>query len=270
MISGKYTLIDAHCHIYPERIAARAVQATDTFYGLTSFGEGTTQHLLSEGDRVGVDRFVVQSVASTPHQVQSINRFIAEEVRKSQGRLIGLGTLHPDTEDLAGDIRHLRELGLCGVKLHPDIQDFKIDDARCLKIYEKCEEEGLPILMHAGDSRYDRSNPNRLLPIIEIYTGLTVVAAHLGGWSMWDEAVEKLAGLPNLYVDTSSSLSFMTRERAKELILRYGTDRVLYGTDYPMWRADRELETLLRMELSDEDYQKIFSDNALRVFGNKK
>ncbi len=266
MLLGTYELFDAHCHIYPERIAARAVNATNAFYGLSSFGEGTVSHLLSEGARVGVDRFVVQSVASTPHQVSSINRFIADAVRESEGRLCGLGTLHPDTSDLSGEIREILSLGLHGVKLHPDIQNFKIDDPRCLKIYEKCEEEGLPILMHAGDSRYDRSNPNRLLPILEIYTGLTVVAAHLGGWSMWEEAVEKLAGLPNLYVDTSSSFAFLSKEKAKELILRYGTDRVLYGTDYPMWQADREIETLLKMQLSESDYRKIFSENAKRVF----
>ena len=56
---------------------------------------------------------------------------------------------------------NLLSLGLLVVKLHPDIQAFKIDDYRCLKIYELCEEKGLPILMHTGDNRYDYSNPNR-------------------------------------------------------------------------------------------------------------
>ena len=125
---------------------------------------------------------IVQSVATTPKQVQSINEFIADTVAHANGRLTGLGTLHPNSENLREDVEHLIALGLKGVKLHPDIQNFKVDDYRCLKIYELCEEFGLPILMHTGDKRYDNSNPNRLLPILEIYDHLTIIGAHFGGW----------------------------------------------------------------------------------------
>ena len=215
MVKNKYMVTDAHCHIYPEKIAARAVAGTDGFYGINSRCKGTVADLLEMGDASGIDRFVVQSVATTPHQVERINEFIAEAVAEGGGRFTGLGTLHPESEDIKGDIEHIIELGLHGVKLHPDIQKFKIDDYRCLKIYELCEKFNLPILMHTGDYRYDFSNANRLLPVMEIYTGLTVIGAHFGGWSVWEEASEKLAKLPNLYVDCSSSLPFITSEVAK-------------------------------------------------------
>lgn len=266
MVHG-YRVIDAHCHIYPPRIAAAAVRGTDTFYDLHSVYDGTTADLLTRGAAAGVDRFIVQSVATTPHQVKSINEFIAAEVATSDGRMTGLGTLHPDSRDIAGDIAHLRELGLRGVKLHPDIQQFKIDDYRCLRIYELCEREGLPILLHTGDSRYDYSNPNRVLPVMTIYSGLTVVGAHLGGWSVWDEAVETLVDLPNLYVDTCSCSAFMDRQKVKDIILAYGTDRVLFGTDYPMWPMEDEINALLGLGLSEEDNRKILAENAEKVFG---
>ena len=266
MVHG-YRVIDAHCHIYPPRIAAAAVRGTDRFYDLHSVYSGTTDDLLTRGAATGVDRFIVQSVATTPSQVKSINEFIAAEVATSGGRMIGLGTLHPDSRDMAGDIAHLRELGLRGVKLHPDIQEFKIDDYRCLKIYELCEQERLPILLHTGDSRFDYSNPNRLLPVMKIYTELTVVGAHLGGWSVWNEAVDKLAGLPNLYVDTSSCFAFMDEQKAKEIILTYGTDRVLFGTDYPMWPMEEEIQHILRLQLSEQDNRNIFCENAEKIFG---
>lgn len=262
-----YRVIDAHCHIYPPRIAAAAVRGTDRFYDLHSVYNGTTDDLLTRGTTAGVDRFIVQSVATTPHQVKSINEFIAAEVAASDGRFVGLGTLHPDSHDMVGDIAHLRELGLRGVKLHPDIQQFKIDDYRCLKIYELCERERLPILLHTGDSRFDYSNPNRLLPVLKIYTELTVVGAHLGGWSVWDEAVDKLAGLPNLYVDTCSCFAFMDRQKAKDIILAYGTDRVLFGTDYPMWSMEEELNSILSLRLSEGDTRKILAENAENIFG---
>lgn len=264
MVNG-FQIVDSHCHIYPDKIAARAVAGTDNFYGEHSFADGTVGCLVEVGDDAGFDRYIVQSVATTPHQVERINEFIAESVANSNGKFIGLGTLHPDG-DITGDIRKLIDLGLHGVKLHPDIQQFKIDDYRCLKIYEKCEEEGLPILMHTGDHRYDYSNPNRLLPVMEIYTGLTVIGAHLGGWSVWDEAEEKLTGLPNLYVDTSSSLPFMSKDKAVEIIRAFGEDKVLFGTDYPMWNPKEELERFFSLGLTYEENKKILSDNVLKLF----
>ena len=264
-----FTICDAHCHIYPEKIAARAVAGTDNFYGEHSTGLGTVTDLLQRGGEAGIDHFIVQSVATTPRQVRRINEFIAAEVAESGGRLTGLGTLHPESEDIEGDVAHLLSLGLRGVKLHPDIQQFKIDDYRCLKIYELCEGR-LPILMHTGDYRYDFSNPNRLLPILKIYQNLTVIGAHMGGWSIWEEASRQLAGMPNLYVDCSSSFPYLKPEQAREIILRYGAERVLFGTDYPMWTPQNELDYFFSLALGDEVNRKILSENVFRLFGIQK
>lgn len=266
MVEQRFTVIDAHCHIYPEKIAARAVAGTDRFYECQSACLGVVEDLLEEGDKAGIDHFIVQSVATTPRQVASINEFVAAEVEKSGGTLTGLGTLHPDSEDIAGDVRHILSLGLKGVKLHPDIQQFKIDDYRNLKIYELCEQEGLPILMHTGDHRYDYSNPNRLLPVLKIFTGLTVIGAHLGGWSIWERAAEELAGQPNLYVDCSSTLPWISKETAVKIIRKYGAERVLFGTDYPMWSPSSEMETFLSLGLDDEEKEKILAGNAKKLF----
>ena len=268
MINGKFKVIDAHCHIYPDKIAQKAAGATDRFYDVHGFGDGTVGMLMREGKKAGIDRFIVQSVATTPKQVSSINNFISHTVAESNGVLVGLGTLHPDSEDMAKDVEEIIALGLHGVKLHPDIQGFKIDDYRCLKIYELCEKHKLPILMHTGDSRYDNSNPNRLIPILEIYTDLTVIGAHFGGWSIWEEASKKLHGIPNLYVDCSSTFAWMPEDRTiKEMIERYGTDRVLFGTDYPMWSPSTEIERFMGLGYDDETNQKILYDNAVKVFG---
>ena len=116
---------------------------------------GTEQTLRKAADEAGIDHCVIQSVATSPRQVKSINEFIARTVREGDGRYTGLGTLHPDSADIEGDVRHLAELGLHGIKLHPDIQQFPVDDPRCTPIYELCSEYRLPILMHTGDKRYD-------------------------------------------------------------------------------------------------------------------
>ena len=265
MVNGIYT-IDAHCHIYPEKIVDKAVAGTDTFYGVSSHCKGTVADLLEVGTKAGIDRFLVQSVATTPKQVKSINEFIAGEVALHPEKLTGLGTLHPDSDDIKGDIEHIIELGLKGVKLHPDIQAFPIDDKRALEIYRVCEQKELPILMHTGDNRYDYSNPNRLLPVLKAYEGLTVIGAHLGGYSIWQEACEIYHGIKNFYVDCSSSMPWLKPEETLEIIRNYGTDKVLFCTDYPMWNPNDEIEGILSVGLDENEIMSILNINAKKLF----
>ena len=117
MLSEKFYVIDAHCHVYPATIAAKAVAGTDAFYGVKSVYDGTVETLLDKEIAAGVDHFVIQSVATTPKQVNSINEFIARTVAEGEGRFTGLGTLHPDSTDLKGDVEHILELGLRGAIL---------------------------------------------------------------------------------------------------------------------------------------------------------
>lgn len=259
-----YKIIDAHCHIYPDKIAVKAAEATGNFYGMPPSMDGTCDTLKAIGKKAGISHFLVQSVATTPHQVSSINNFIADSV-KSCDNMTGFGTMHPKSCDLERDIKELIDLGLRGVKLHPDIQNFKIDDFRMLKIYELCEKNNLPVLMHTGDSRYDNSNPNRLVPILETYTDMIVIGGHFGGYSVWDDAEKKLTGYKNFYVDTSSSLFKISPNRAKELIYAYGVDKVLFGTDYPLWNPEIELQRFMEIDIPENDRQKILYDNAAKL-----
>ena len=261
----KYRIIDSHCHIYPDKIAEKASASTSDFYHMPSLFDGKISTLLERGGAAGIEHFIVQSVATSPKQVSGINRFISEAVKNSDGRFTGLGTLHPGSTNLEEEVLEIISLGLKGVKLHPDIQRVAIDDDSMHKIYELCENR-LPILMHTGDHRFDFSNPNRMLPILEKYPRLTVVGAHFGGWSVWDDATRMLAGHENFYVDCSSSLYAMTPEKARELIFAYGTDRVLFGTDYPMWDIDAEMERFMKIDISEKEREDILYNNAHRLF----
>ena len=266
MINNKYYAIDAHCHIYPSKIALLAIHHTDEFYSEHSTEKGVAEHLIESGKNAGIDKFLVQSVATTKKQVRKINEFIKGEVEKSNGKLIGLGTIHPESEDMKGDILHLLDLGLKGIKIHPDIQETPVDNSGYKKAYEICESLNVPILMHTGDNRYDNSNPNRLVPILKEFKNLTVIGAHFGGWSIWEEAPKHYANFDNFYVDCSSSFHYLNDEQIIKIIKEYGANKVLFATDYPMWSAKTEIERLLSLGLSEQDYKLIFSENAKKVF----
>lgn len=259
-------VIDSHCHVYPEKIAVKAVKGTDDFYRTTAKCLGTSDDLLMQNEKAGIDFSLIESVATTPKQVNSINTFIASLVESHKDRYKGLGTVHHESECMEDDINRIVELGLIGVKIHPDIQKVKIDDYRLLKVYEICEKLHLPVLFHTGDDRYDYSNPNRLIPILDTYDKLTVIGAHFGGYSVWEDAVPKLADRDNFYVDLSSSLMYIDKEKAIRYINMYGVDKVLFGTDYPMWNPKEELDRFLTLELSEEERNKILYYNAKKLY----
>ena len=84
---------------------------------------------------------------------------------------------------------------------------------------------------------------------------------------MWEKASRELCGLDSLYVDCSSSLMYNDAGTAREMIRRYGADRVLFGSDYPMHDPEKEAKRLLSLGLTDDEYEMIFYDNAARLLG---
>lgn len=259
-------IIDAHAHIYPDKIAEKASIAIGNFYGIPMEYVGTTSKLLEEGKKAGISRFLVHSVATTPHQVHSINTFILDELNK-HSEFIGFITLHPDLteEEIKDEIDFAIKNGFKGIKLHPDFQKFYIDDPNLDKIYKNACGK-LPILFHMGDKRYDYSSQERLVRVANKYKDLKCIAAHFGGYSVWGGARE-YANLKydNVYFDTSSSLYFLEPYKAIQLIKQFGADKFFFGTDYPMWDAKEELDRFFALGLSEEENELILSKNLKKL-----
>ncbi len=258
-------IIDSHAHIFPDRIAARAADGISSFYNMRVRFDGSVGSLLEINRKAGVDRAIVQSVATVQEQVHNINDFVSGQVKLHPQELIGFGALHPDFPGIEAETERIISLGLKGIKLHPDFQHFNVDDPKAFPIYEAAEGR-LPILFHVGDSRYDFSSPKRLYNVMKRFPKLTIIGAHLAGWTKWDEAAELFSG-GVIYADLSSSLYAMTPEHAAELIRKIGANRVMFGTDYPMWSAVEELERFRRLPLTAAEQEDILYRNALRLLG---
>lgn len=261
MQQHEYTIIDAHCHIFPDKIEQKAVQSIGHFYDIPMDHRGTSENLLRQGKKIGVSRYLVCSTATRPQQVQTINDFIAQQC-SLHPEFIGFGTLHPYMDNIEEEIDRIIALGLYGIKLHPDFQEFNIDDPAAFTMYAYAQDR-LPFLFHTGDARYDYSNPKRLAAVLERFPRLKAIGAHFGGYSQWDKAEKYLKGQPNVYFDTSSSLFKITPEYAKELIDTLGEDKFFWGTDFPMWDHQEELRRFMALDLTQEQRRKIFSGNFL-------
>lgn len=266
-----YPIIDCHTHVFPEKIARKAVDSIGEFYGIEMTRTGSMTELYDEAQSFGVSKMLITATATKNEQVRSINDFLYESQNKYEG-FFAFGTLFPEMSryEMETEIERLIQMGFYGVKLHPDFQCTPADSDG-MKLIARLASGKLPVLIHAGDSRYDYSNPDRIRNLIESAPPeFTLIAAHLGGYSVWDEAALKLTGFDNLYVDTCSSLYFLEPERVIELINIYGEDKVLFGTDYPMWNYADEFEMITRLKLSPVIQRKILYENANSLFFSGK
>ena len=267
----KERIIDCHTHIYPDRIADKAAESVGDFYDLPMRYDGTAEALTSQCVKNGISKCLICSVATTPSQVRSVNTFIADSAAESGGLFFGFCTLHPDMsrEEIRAELEFSRERGLLGIKLHPDFQRFAIDDKRAYPIYEEAQMYGagkFVFLFHTGDTRYNFSDAFRLAKVMDDFPEMTAIGAHFGSWSDWDSGTA-LAGRENLYVDLSSSFYAMSPEKAVSYIRAFGADKVLFGSDFPMWDAGAEYEFLRGLELTDGERANILHGNAERLFG---
>ncbi len=263
-------IIDSHVHIFPEKIASSAVIATNQFYSNaksvqvhspSSFTiyKGTVEDLLERNKAAGIDKSVVFSTATTPHQVESINNFISRSCA-AHDEFIGVGTMHIDYPDFASEVKRIKSLGLVGIKLHPDIQRFALDDPRLFPLYDLMRSENLFLIAHTGDYRFDYSTPSRMAHIAKSFPEMRFVAAHFGGWSQWVEARECLV-LPNVYVDTSSTLGFTDSDALEKGFETFDPTHIFFGSDYPMWEPGIELERIRNAGLDDRLLSMVLAEN---------
>lgn len=259
-------IVDIHAHIYPDKIAKRASEDIWQFYRIPmSHEDGSVETYLSAAMGSPITHSVVHSVAVSAGVVETINDFIAAECRKHP-EFIGFATMHQDYDDPEREIRRALSMGLHGIKLHPDTQKVDMDDPRLMSIYEIAQAKDMPVMIHCGDYRYDYSHPRRLKRVLKAFPDLRVDAAHFGGWSIYDLALEYL-GDERCFLDMSSSMSFLGPRRTKELCSTYGYDRILFGSDFPMWNPSEELEAFTSLNFTDEQFAKMTWKNAERYLG---
>jgi len=262
-----YTIYDSHVHIYPDKIAVKATENINGFYGLSLKAfDGTVNTLLEVGGRAGVSKYLVHSVSTSARQVESINNFIISQCEAHPGVFIGFATMHPDYANPYDELKCAKDMGIKGVKLHPDFQDFAISDPKMDEAYEAIESLDLPILFHTGDNRFNRSNPRHVPEVLRKHPKLKIICAHFGGWSEWDEA-ESCLKKGSVWIDTCSSMYWIPDETAKRLINHYGAERVLFGSDYPMWNVADEIKRMENLKLTDREYRMIYSENLSNLLG---
>ncbi len=140
--------------------------------------------------------------------------------------------------------RGVREWGAVGLKLHPNA-GFYPDDPVCYPLYRKCQDLGVPVVVHTGTNppplkgRY--AQPIRVDAVAADFPDLPIVMVH-SGYAWWPEAAAIAAVKPSVYLDLSGWPSSMGGEAGYYRAVRGVLDhikpgRVMFGTDWPAFSA---------------------------------
>lgn len=266
-------VIDFHTHIFPEKIAGRTISKLESIANIKAFTDGTKAGLISSMEEAGVDLSIVLPVVTRPEQFNTVNDFAAHLNEKYEGKkpgLISFGGIHPKTLDYKRELRVIKDLGLKGIKLHPDYQDTYFDDISYMRILDYATELGLIIVVHAGvDIGYPDNvhcTPEMVKKVMDETAPEKLVLAHYGGFKLWDK-VEELLVNENVYFDNSFIYGYIEDEVFLRILRKHGANKVLFGTDSP-WSGQKEsIEKVESLQLTREEKDRILWKNAKELLG---
>ena len=257
---------DVHTHAFHPKIADKVLAQLEAHYGLPAVGNGRIEDLLQRIRAAGLDQVVVHNAATSPDQVIPANNW-AIALQRRYPEVIAFGTVHPDFPRWPEQLDRLAAAGIAGIKLHPDFQGIGLDDPRMGPIFEALEGRFI-CMLHVGDTlppERNPSSPGKVANVHRNFPGLTLIAAHFGGYLHWDEVITHLAG-NNVYLDTSSALPFIPQEQLETIVSRHPRERLLFGSDYPLFDPGQETALLnSRLQFREQEWEQLWR-NAAELF----
>jgi predicted TIM-barrel fold metal-dependent hydrolase len=210
----------------------------------------------------GIDRSVILPVATKPSQVPTINSI---SIQNNTDIVTFFGTLHPDSTDFVSEIARLKQSGIKGVKLHPEYQGFYIADKKYYPIYDALQDAEILVTMHTGKDpgpfASDHALPQAVKTLIKDFPRLRLIAAHMGGWRLWDMVEQELAG-ENIFFDTAAIYGIIDPALFVRLVRKHGAERILFASDSPWFDLGVARNWIDAQPLTSSEKEKIFFANA--------
>lgn len=275
-------IFDFHTHVFPEKIACRAILKLEALGGVKANTTGTISGLKESMQENGIDYSLVLPVVTAPEQFDTINK-VAIETNNS-GMTTGIysfGGIHPFNENVSEKLAYLKAMGIKGIKIHPDYQGVYIDDDSYVNIVNEAFKLGLIVVTHAGiDIGFPddiKATPQRIKKLLSNlkYQGVLILA-HMGGWRLWDEVIDSgILDNENVFLDTAFSFGEMivhgkkvdmvNKETFMKMLSKLSSSRILFASDSP-WENPKEIvETLNSFDLDKDTLDSILFKNAMRL-----
>ncbi|OZM73038.1 amidohydrolase [Amycolatopsis antarctica] len=285
-------IVDVHAHT-PTHVAAvpeserrvyqnwRTDRPVATANSWADFDEAMRDADVTIAFNIAVDD--PEPMTGLPYLPERTNDATAEFVAAAPSRRIGFLSVNPLWDDVMAETERCRDLGLVGVKLGPNYQDFDPLCARALDFYAYCEREGLPILFHQGASPMRHAPLRYTYPLVtdEValrFPELRIVMAHMGHpWGT--ETVVTIRKHPHVYADVSSIyLRPWVCYQSLLAAVEWGcTHKLLLGSDFPIANTGEAIAGLRSVNdmlegtklprVPGEDIERIIHADALGALG---
>jgi predicted TIM-barrel fold metal-dependent hydrolase len=286
-MSIDYKIIDIHVHITPWEMlnssAMSAIKSTQSDYNKLHQLSTEPDKLVEYMDKHNIDRIGLINYLSPDIMgyTEAVNDFSSHFASYYPERFIPFGGVDPRlVSDMFDYMDHLLDkLKIKAIKIHPPHQLFNVNDylfksefKSLVKVYEKCIEYDVPIMVHTGTSVFKRAR-NRFadpMPIDDVavdFPKLKIIIAH-GGRPLYMETVFFLVRRhSNVYFDISSI--------PPKLLLQYFPwlervqDKALFGSDWPgpgVKDISDNIQQFLSLNLPVETNKKILRENAVKLF----
>lgn len=275
-------IIDFHTHIFPPWLKEKRdefVKSDPCFSLLYSQPEvriTTAEELLASMDEVGIDVSVVLNIGWVSHELCVMtNDYILDSVSRYPTRLVGFCSIQPSAKEAAiAELERCAKAGAKGIgELRSDVQGFDLTNKQTMKpVVDAILKHNLILLTHSSEpvgheyAGKGGITPGILYSFITAFPNPRIVCAHWGGGLLFYALMPEVAkALANVFFDTAATV-FLYKpevfERASSII---GSDKILFGSDYPLVSQNRVIAQVQSAELSEKDRAKILGVNAQKL-----
>jgi predicted TIM-barrel fold metal-dependent hydrolase len=275
-------IVDFHTHIFPPWLREgrdEYIKRDPCFSLLYSQPEArmaTAEELLASMDEAGIDLSVVLNIGWVSHELcMKTNDYILDSVSRYPTRLVGFCAIQPRAGDAAiAELERCAKAGAKGIgELRSDVQGFDLADKTTMKpLVDAALKHDLILLTHSSEpvgheySGKGSITPDILYSFITGFPNLKLVCAHWGGglpfYALMPEVAKALA---NVFFDTAATVFLYKPEIFEQVSHIIGSDKILFGTDYPLMHQNRVLAQIQSSQLSEEDKARILGANAQKL-----
>lgn len=263
-------IIDFHTHMFPHVIAQRTIQKLSGCIGKLPATDGTYEGLLASMKNAGIDKSIVLPIVTKPSQFRTLNQVASEY---QEGEVLSFGSLHPADDNYKEELRQIKEMGMKGIKLHPDYQDTYFNDIRYKRIISYATELGLIVSVHAGLDPLCPEDihctPQMAAEVLRDVQPDKLVLAHLGGNQQWEEVEEYIVGR-DVYLDTAVIFDYIGEEQFFRIMRNHGSDKILFATDSPWAEQKRFVEVMKGLPVTEEERERMLWKNAAGLLGSQE